>query len=207
MSEWHQAGGLVELGVAGKPIEGEAISGDLHVVKESARGVLLAAIDGVGHGGEASVAARVAADILETYPSDPVSSLVRCCHDALTATRGVVMTVASLDATNDTITWLGVGNVEGRLLRCEDHGAHGVEHILLRAGLVGYQLPTLDETVLHISPGDVLILTTDGIRSDYPDDLSTRTPAQQLAERILHDHFKGMDDAMVLVARYAGRRP
>ena len=62
-----QKSGLVEWGVAARPIAGEAVSGDLHLVKPFDHGVLLAAVDGVGHGDEATSAARAAVGILEGH--------------------------------------------------------------------------------------------------------------------------------------------
>lgn len=200
MNAPHPGQELVEWGVAGRPIDGEAVSGDLHVFQPTASGVLLAAIDGVGHGDEATLAARAAAEILVTHASEPIPALVRRCHEALTETRGVVMTIASIDGANDTMTWLGVGNVDGRLLRPSSNAAH----VLLRAGLVGYQLPNLDESIVPLTAGDTLILSTDGIRGDYPDDLNQKTSPGDLAARILDQYFKGIDDALVLVARYNG---
>jgi serine phosphatase RsbU (regulator of sigma subunit) len=35
--------------------------------------------------------------------------------------------------------------------------------VLLRSGVVGYQLPTLRASTLPIAPGDLLIFATDGI--------------------------------------------
>src|SRR5688572_9162577 len=117
--EVFQAQALVDWGVATRPITGETVSGDLHLVQSLDNGVLLATIDGVGHGDEATAAAQAAAAILEKHAHESVISLVKRCHASLTKTRGVVMTVASLDALENTITWLGVGNVEGVLLRAD----------------------------------------------------------------------------------------
>src|ERR1044071_3968838 len=107
---------LLDWAVASRPLPGESISGDLHLVRPFEHGVLLAAVDGVGHGHEASVAARAAVAILEQNPQDSIMGMVRRCHEAINGTRGVVMTVASLDGRDGTIAWLGVGNVEGRML-------------------------------------------------------------------------------------------
>ena len=50
--------------------------------------------------------------------------------------------------------------------------------------------------------GDTLIFVTDGIRSGFAKGLSTSDPPQLMADRILAEHSKGSDDALVLVARY-----
>ena len=134
--------------VAARPIAGEAVPGDLHLVQPFERGVLLAAIDGVGHGAEATTAAQMAAAILERHAQETVISLVNRCHQALRQTRGVVMTVASLDAVDNTITWLGVGNVAGLLLRAEP-GASGND--------VNYVFPTFVMTRMPVGLIGLLI--------------------------------------------------
>jgi phosphoserine phosphatase RsbX len=55
-----------------------------------------------------------------------------------------------------------------------------------------------------VEPGDILILTTDGIRAGYVDGLEHVGDTQALADRILGQYAKGGDDALVLVARYLG---
>jgi phosphoserine phosphatase RsbX len=195
------ASSAIEWGVASRALPGQPISGDLNVVKPFHDGVLVAALDGVGHGGEAATAARVAGAILEAHAAEPVTMLVRRCHEALRATRGVAMSVASFNVSRGLVTWLGVGNVEGVLLRRSFPRAQA-EALLLRAGVVGLQLPSLEVEVLPVSPGDTLIFATDGIHNDFARGLVLDCEPQKVAERILARHAKATDDALVLVSRY-----
>jgi phosphoserine phosphatase RsbX len=195
---------LMDWSAASRPMGGQVVSGDLHLVKPFDHGVLVAVVDGVGHGDEATAAAQSAVAILESHSNESVISLVRRCHGALTESRGVVMTVASLNAVENTITWLGVGNVEGRVLRADRSATHPAESVLLRGGLVGYQLPALQASVIPVTAGDLLILTTDGIVDTFADNLVVSDTPEHMASRILERHFKGTDDALVLVARYLG---
>jgi serine/threonine protein phosphatase PrpC len=183
---------------------GEAESGDIPVVWSFPNGALAAAVDGLGHGPEAARAAREAEEILRGSAGEPAHRLIERCHQGLKRSRGVVMTVACFDAMEDTVTWLGVGNVEGRLIRRSDQGEIHRESMVPHAGIVGYRLPPLRAVTLPVHRGDVLILATDGIRGDFtgPADLS-RTP-KQIAERILEEEGKGTDDALVVVVRYLG---
>jgi negative regulator of sigma-B (phosphoserine phosphatase) len=198
---------LIELGIAAKPREGEAELGDLYLVKPFDHGALLAAVDGLGHGPEAALAAKTAVATLAGHAHEPVISLVKRCHERLMRTRGVVMSLASLDAEGSTLTWLGVGNVEAVLLRADAAADPPRENVLLRSGVVGYQLPTLRASILPVTRGDVLIFATDGIRGGFLEDVTWSHPPQQTAEQILARCAKGTDDALVLVARYLGREP
>jgi hypothetical protein len=195
---------VLDWGVAARPIAGQAVSGDLHLVRPFDSGVLLAVIDGVGHGDAATSAARQAVAILEQHVADSVIVLVQLCHRALLRTRGVVMSLASISTKEATVTWLGVGNVEGRLLRFVPSLSHPTESVLLRSGMVGYQLPSLTATVLPLAAGDLLVFATDGVRTGFDAGIDRTKSPQSIAEAILREYFKGNDDALVLVARYLG---
>jgi hypothetical protein len=117
------------------------------------------------------------------------------------------MSLASFNALDNTMTWLGVGNVEGLLLRADVAADPPRENVLLRGGVVGYQLPALHTATLPVTRGDVLILATDGIRGGFAEDVTLSDPPQRIAEHILARRATGMDDALVLVARYLGREP
>jgi len=114
----------------------------------------------------------------------------------------VINSVGSFNTRDNTLTLLGVGNVEGRILRADAN--HPSEYVLLRSGLVGFHLPELHASVTPVTPGDWLILATDGVRSDFADDASLNAAPADLAARILDRYFKGTDDGLVLAARYLG---
>jgi len=195
---------MLEYGVAKRMLVGQGESGDLHLVCCNRNGVLIAAIDGLGHGEEAANASRAAAALLKRSVDHPIISLVERCHEELRATRGVVMSLAFIDPEHGMITWLGVGNVQGVLMRADAKRGDVRESLLLRAGVVGAQLPPLQATVLPTSKGDTVFLATDGIRTDFSTSLSARENPQRAADRILNQYSNGNDDALILVARLTG---
>ena len=193
----------LEYGVAQKALPGEAVSGDLHLVLPHGRGVLLAVVDGIGHGREATAAAEIAVATLRARPEDNVLQHFRRCHAALGDSRGVVMTLADHNVREGTLTLSGVGNVEAMLYRPDGQRAGPPrECAVLRGGTVGSNLPEPFASVVLVQPHDVLIMASDGIRTNFGPDLPLRSPAQRLAETILQKHFKGNDDGLVLVARF-----
>jgi len=199
------SGQLLEWGVATLALPGETESGDLHLVEPFKDGALVAVVDGLGHGREAALAARTAVATLKKHAQESVITLVKRCHEELRATRGVVLSMAAFNALEGTMTWLGVGNVEGILLRVESDGKAPYESLLLRRGVVGGRLPPLNATILPVFRGDTLILVTDGIRSGYEPRWSPRGTPQQTADQILAQHNTETDDALVFVGRYAGQ--
>ena len=195
---------MIEYGVARFILPGEAESGDQHLVCSNQDGILLAVIDGIGHGGVAAKAAAIAASVLKIGASQPIISLVEQCHEALRSTRGVVLSIASIDVSHGMMTWLGVGNVQGILMRAAAGKGNAQETLLLRGGVVGSQLPPLQAFVLPIAHGDTLFFATDGIRGAFAESLSARENPQRAADRILEKFCNGNDDALVLAVRLTG---
>jgi negative regulator of sigma-B (phosphoserine phosphatase) len=194
----------VEYGVAKFVYTGQGQSGDHHLVCCNRSGVLIAAIDGLGHGEEAASVASSAAALLRTSANEPIISLVKRCHERLRGTRGVVLSLAFIDSEQGMLTWLGVGNVQGVLIRADGKNGNSRESLLLRAGVIGSQLPSLQATVIPIVRGDTLLFATDGVRSDFSDSLSALENPQRAADRILRQYGNGNDDALVLVVRLTG---
>jgi len=185
-------------------LPGQGESGDQHLVCCNHSGILIAAIDGIGHGGEAANAAKAAVSILKAGADEPVISLLQRCHEGLHSTRGVVLSLASIDQEQGMMTWAGVGNVQGALMRAGAHKGSVQEVLLLRGGVVGSQLPALQAAVLPVAKGDTLVFVTDGIRGDFAEGLSSLESPQRAADRMLERHCRGNDDALVLVVRLTG---
>ena len=193
---------VVEWSAAERAFDGASESGDCYLVKPYAHGALVAVADGLGHGPDAAVAAKTAMEILEADAHLPITMLLQRCHEHLRPTRGAALSLAVFDGRQEMMTWLGVGSVDGVVLRAPP--ASGSERLVLRAGLVGRQLPTLHPAVVQLAPGDTLVLVTDGVREDFAERLAVNGPVGCSADHILARHAKGTDDALVLVVRYKG---
>ncbi len=197
----------VEWGVAMRTRRGEATSGDLGVVTLLREGVLVAGIDGLGHGDEAARAARKAAAVVHESPSQDLALLVRRCHDALKGTRGAAISLAFVSPSEGGVTWLGVGNVEGRVLSGDPSAPKPKGSLPLGNGVPGHELPPVRATRLDLRAGDVIVLATDGVASAFADSLDVSGSTQAISERILADHWRPLDDALVVAVRYLGVRP
>jgi phosphoserine phosphatase RsbX len=193
---------VLELGVAERALAGEYRSGDRAVLVAYKGGALVAAIDGLGHGNGAADAAEVAAEVLTAHPDVEPAHLLEACHEALSHTRGAVMTLAWFDLVDGRLTWTGVGNVEGRLVHSAAGPTAPTEGALTKGGVVGYNLPSIHVTSAELLAGDVIVLATDGIDSGFARAIAAGAPAQDIADRILADHGKEGDDALVVVVRY-----
>ena len=191
----------LEWDLAAAPMPGENVIGDHGLVVFAHEHIWAAAIDGVGHGAEAAAAAHIATYTLQHAAAQDLASMVRECHQALTPTRGAAVSIARVDCRAHALTWLGIGNVEARLVRSRDP-LRATESLLLHGGIVGHALPNLAPQTTPIARGDLLIFATDGIRRDFTDSLTPSGSCREIADRILHEFALGSDDALVLVARY-----
>ena len=197
----------VEWGVATRCRRGEATSGDLAVVTLLPEGALVAGIDGLGHGDEAARAARKAAEVVRESPQPDLVLLVERCHAALRGTRGAAISLAFVSPSESGMTWLGVGNVEGRVLSGDPSATRPKGSLALGSGVPGHELPPVRTATLDVRPGDVLVLATDGVEAAFADSLDISGSTQAISERILADHRKPLDDALVVAVRYLGVRP
>jgi negative regulator of sigma-B (phosphoserine phosphatase) len=193
----------LEWAFAAAALVGGDESGDRHLVAVDGARALVAVVDGLGHGKEAALAADIAVDTLSRHPHEPVISLIRNCHERLKGTRGVAMSVASISPSTHAMEWVGVGNVEGLLLRARREVVPARESLVLRAGVVGFRLPTLRSSVVGLEVGDTLIFATDGIRSGFFQEIAPHYPPQEIVDHILDRFAQPSDDSLVLVVRLA----
>jgi len=192
----------LERGEAGAPLAGESRSGDLAVFAPYDGGALVAAIDGLGHGAAAADAAEAAGEVLRAHVADAPDALLKRCHERLRSTRGVVATLAWFDLGSEALTWTGIGNVEGRLVRAARARGDSGDSPTLFGGVLGWSLPAVRLVRTTLSPGDCLVMATDGIAADFGSSLTPGVPAPEQARRVLASHARGSDDALVVAVRY-----
>ncbi|WP_336083660.1 stage II sporulation protein M [Nocardia sp. SSK8] len=206
----HEDGiiGRTEWSTAGRALPGQDVSGDRALVLDTGDGgVLFGVLDGLGHGAAAADAADRAAVILSDNRGEPLDVLMVLCHRAMVETRGAAVSLA-LIGPGETLQWLGVGNVESRLLTLGPAGPELRATMLLTGGIVGYRLPShLQPQTLPIRPGDLLLMATDGIVPVGPESIDLARPAATVAGDLLARDAKDTDDALVLAARFRGACP
>ncbi|MFD4461815.1 SpoIIE family protein phosphatase [Nocardia sp. NPDC058480] len=197
----------MEWSTAGRALPGQDVSGDRALVLDTGAGVLFAVLDGLGHGAPAAEAADRATHILTENCGEPLDVLMVLCHRAMVETRGAAVSLALIEP-GETLQWLGVGNVDSRLLTLGPAGAELRATMLLTGGIVGYRLPShLQPQTLPIRPGDLLLMATDGIVAVGPESLDLAKPATAIAGDLLARDAKDTDDALVLAARFRGPCP
>ena len=194
--------GAIEWAVCASPYPGQARSGDAFLVQAIPDGVLVAVVDGLGHGEEAADVAGRAVESLRASAGQPLLRCLTACHAALRGSRGVVMTLVAVHAGSATLEWLAVGNVDAAVLRPSPRG-ESVQRwsVPLRGGVVGDRLPPLRELPAPLAVGDTLIAATDGMAPGMLDRVDLSPEIADLARGLHGRHAGTGDDALVLVAR------
>jgi serine/threonine protein phosphatase PrpC len=188
-------------GAVNRPKKGQTISGDTYVVTEFGESqVMVAVIDGLGGGEEASRAAQAAATVLQTHPQKPLEDLIRQSHHELRSTRGAVIAILKLNTQTRRADYIGVGNIGIQV-----YSNHQIKPIS-KNGILGYRMPTLLPLSYTYNSGDTFVLYSDGISGRFSLDgkLDTTVPPQEFAHAILDMYGKTSDDATVVVMRDCG---
>jgi len=198
--------GPIEWAATWRPLPGQRTCGDRSIaVDVNGTAALIGVLDGLGHGELAAEAAECGVQILGDARGEPLDALVQSCHRGLSDTRGVAMTLVHIDFQKDSLSWVGIGNVAADLVAKHPAGVEVRSSVRLAGGIVGYRVPEVVVSQdLPIRPGDLLVITSDGIDENHLDDIDFAAPALTIAEQILDSHAKDNDDALVLTARHRG---
>jgi hypothetical protein len=198
--------GPIEWAVAARPLPGQDTSGDEAVaVDVDGQAAVFGVIDGLGHGPDAASAAERAAEVIARHATEPLAAMIGACHRELASTRGAAMTLARIDFQAGTLHWTGVGNVTAALVSRTPAGVAATSFVRLVSGIVGFQMPRLlTPEGIEMRPGHLLVMASDGVTVDHLDGLDFAASADAIANRILGEHTRVTDDALVLVARHRG---
>jgi negative regulator of sigma-B (phosphoserine phosphatase) len=188
--------------VASRALNSGEESGDSYVVAPTPKGMIVAVIDGLGHGPEAAGPAGIAAAEVTKRAEEPIAEIVHYCHQALQKTRGAVMSLAAFDFAENSMTWIGIGDVAGVLVFGDTKVSPAHTVLVHRGGIVGSSMPAARPWIVPLHDGDTLIFATDGVKIGFETGLMLHPEPSNTANLILDRHAKGSDDALVLVARY-----
>jgi phosphoserine phosphatase RsbX len=193
----------LEWGVASHAQAHQTECGDAFTIEPTGAGFLVAVIDGLGHGRDAARASQRAVDSIHDSGHGSLQDVMRACHHALVRTRGAAISLALVDLSEQRLDWLGVGNVEGVVLNpvANQAASWRSETLVVRGGVVGYDLPPLQTAHVPFGLGAVLVFATDGINLGFSGEIRAGRSPQQNADQIMAAYDRGTDDALVLVVQ------
>jgi len=183
-------------GVASRLAPGMSVNGDACVIKEWNGQTLLAVIDGLGHGGEASVSSNKAKQYVLKEYSKEVEQILLGLHAHLHGTRGVAAGLARIDRVRCRLIFCGIGNTEVRVV------GEPPMHPTSLDGILGMNLRKTGKFEYRYNSLRAVVLHSDGISgrfdlSEYP---SIYKEPQKIAERIVVEWGKEHDDATIIIA-------
>ncbi len=185
----------LQFGCASRPKPGESACGDQTATIHGPEWVLLAVVDGLGHGPEAETAALAACTFVRDHASMGLSELMAGLDRAIARTRGAAITLVRVSLATGEWTHIAVGNVEWSSLRRLEN------HPLTVPGVVGARVRKLVETRGQLASGDIVVLYTDGISSRFRLQSYSSLTAQAIADALLDQWAKDHDDATCVVIK------
>lgn len=186
----------LKIGSCNRPHFLEVQSGDLPFFQVHENKLLLGLIDGLGHGNPAHQIAQLARKSIEGSLCFDLKNLFQKLDEALSSSKGAAIALAVIDFQKASLQFAGIGNVAGYLIGHIDRQFVSVD------GIVGRPHRSLLIQEEHIKENDLIILTSDGIKSRFyvkrKEGLFTGSPIQ-MANRVIHHYGKMQDDASCLV--------
>ena len=181
-----------------RPCRGERVSGDLAMVLEREDYTVLAVIDALGHGAEASQVAQRAGQIVAASDTRETMDIIMALQDGLKGSVGAAAGIAIFEQGSASLRFCGVGNTVARVFGREE------QRFVSSPGILGEQIRTPSEQRLALAADDLFVLYSDGIRerfgaSDYPQ--MRYQGAQHVANTLLERFGKDHDDASCVVLR------
>ena len=186
------------LGAVCLPRSGEDFCGDNWAVKKLATGCQILIVDGVGHGYEASVAAKEAVRIFNNANTVAPAEILDAIHRALRGTRGAAAAVAQVNF-GDVVRYAGIGNTSGVIISDK-----GQRHLVSHNGTAGHNVHKIHEFTYPFEKDSLLVLHTDGLQTrwnieNYPG-LAYKHPCL-IAGALYRDFTRGTDDVTVMAVK------
>lgn len=191
-----------EVAILGRNCGGERTSGDDAAFERRGGALLLALVDGLGHGPEAREPARLAIGVLASLPSASPAGLLREADAALRGTRGAVMGVVLLDDAAGELTHAAYGNITTSVRGEREKRSYAGPGGVLGAASAR-RGPFVDE-VGALRARDVVAMYSDGLTTRFDLDAAQAVLGRHplvIAQLLLDRFGRSNDDATVLVAR------
>jgi hypothetical protein len=201
----QQQSSMVEWAVARRSVRTvENQSAEFSVVKSTPSGFLIALVSGIRDGSGGHKAGKAVAEVFETYTHQSLVDLFNRADRASKDTGGCSVAAAIFNTSYNTVSWFGVGSIQGFLHHRSDAADPKYHWLKPQPGYVGDNQFSIRETTLPVRMGDNLILATDTIHPEFADALPIEGKPRVVADRLLGDFARPEDDALMLVTRYLG---
>jgi len=181
------------------PMRHEFHCGDgWHLALDEGR-LVVAMIDGLGHGDPAAEATDAGTAALEAAGMLAPDELIDRMHQRMAGTRGGAVAVFCQDIASGRAQFAGIGNISATLLE----GATS-KGLASHPGIVGGQYRRTHAFNVNAIPGSLLVMHSDGLQARWSlgkyDGLQYRHPALVVAV-LQRDFDRGRDDTGLIAVR------
>jgi anti-sigma regulatory factor (Ser/Thr protein kinase) len=191
-----------EIAILGRPVQGERVSGDDAVFVRTDDALVVALADGLGHGPEASLAARAAVEVVRVSPDRAIAQMLCDAGAALLHTRGAAMSILRIDEHNGCLRHAGVGNVTTHVI-----GPGSARTLSGITAVLGMSAPRTgvshgEESSVSLGPWDVVYAFTDGLSTGTRLDARSyggRRHPLLIADELLQAFDRKHDDSTIVV--------
>ncbi|MCF8298074.1 MAG: SpoIIE family protein phosphatase [Saprospiraceae bacterium] len=198
-TNWIIKNNNISIGAASRAKPGETLNGDDYVIVNlSSTLVLVALIDGLGHGKHAHFASNLAKEQLLLKKDQPIELIMQYVHNALKGSRGAVLGLCKIDTEKEKLIFTGIGNIEGQVFNKSDS-----KSLISFGGIVGHNMRTPRVFEFDFKKGYTLCIYSDGITSNWKNqEIDWNENPQSNAEKLLNNNSRISDDATVIIIRH-----
>jgi anti-sigma regulatory factor (Ser/Thr protein kinase)/serine/threonine protein phosphatase PrpC len=187
----------MKFGILSRPFKGEKSNGDNVFLKEFDKKIMIAVIDGLGHGFGAEEASQKTVECLDKNYFRDLDYIINQIKADIRKTRGVVMSIALIDHRKKLLNYVGIGNVTTRIYKSPEDIRPVNNNGMIRATVPRFRI-----SQYPWSNENIIVMTTDGVseKNDpdkYPD-LINKHP-MVIAGVLFRDYARYTDDATIVV--------
>jgi len=190
----------IDTGIVIRPCQGEIVCGDAQLVLDDGETLLVAVVDGLGHGPGAAAASEPFLEFVAEHPSLPLDALMLECSSHISGTRGAAAAIVRIDRAGKKLSFVGVGNIHFH------SAAETPMNPVCLPGIVGHRVRKVVAYDFDLPETGRFVLCSDGISSRiHMEDYEEKTLAQEIADAVLVQHGKSHDDATCVAVTYSAR--
>jgi phosphoserine phosphatase RsbX len=187
----------LRIGMAQQARQGENVCGDAFLVMSDRTHKLVGLVDGAGHGPEAAAVAQLFVSHVTGHAAQGLDEILAGAHRALASSRGVAATLLRIDEDGGRVEFAGVGNVN--VVTQVASAFHPVP----QPGILGRRCRQVRVLEFELTPGDVLVLVSDGVSSRLNLAAFLHLDVQAMARAVLETYAAQHDDASCLALQLA----